>query len=74
MITDKEINEGMEDILDDWREWNRRREEEVLENNPEDPEDPEIDMEEYAAFFLGMAEVIAMNTAHVGDRGQAGLN
>ena len=64
----------MADILDDWREWNRRREEEALENNPEDPEDPEIDMEEYAAYFLGMAEIIAMNTAQVGDRGQAGLN
>lgn len=74
MITDAEIKEGMADILDDWREWNRRREEEALENNPENPDEPEIDMEEYAAFFLGMAEIIAMNTAQVGDRGQAGLN
>lgn len=74
MITDAEIKEGMADILDDWREWNRRREDEALENNPENPDEPEIDMEEYAAFFLGMAEIIAMNTAQVGDRGQAGLN
>ena len=74
MVTDKEINEGMAEILDDWREWNTRREEEILENNPEDPEEPEIDMEEYAAFFLGMAELVAMHTADIGDRGQNGLN
>lgn len=74
MITDKDIHDGMAEILDDWREWYTRIDNDTLENNPEDPEDPEIDMEQYAAYFLGMAEMVAMNTAQVGDRGQAGLN
>jgi hypothetical protein len=31
-------------------------------------------MEEYTNFFLGMAELVAMHTADIGDRGQNGLN
>jgi hypothetical protein len=63
----------------EYQTWCDERNAELIAHMEEDfaeeggeGEDP--DMEEYTAFFLGMAELVAMNTAHIADRGQNGLN
>ena len=56
MITDNEIKQGMDEIYEEWHEW---AEATAQLENPDD----DIDMEEYAAFFLGQAQLIHEATA-----------
>ena len=59
------INELMNELYEtpEYREWLAERDTEAMEHEVAEYEADEIDMEEYEAFFLGMAQMIAEATA-----------